>query len=304
MTTALLPTIWFGLLGLILALYVMLDGFDLGVGIFSLFAGSEEERGIMMGSLGSVWDANETWLVLFGGMIFGAFPIAYGMVMSALYLPLVVMLVGLIFRAISFDFRAHSERKALWSKAFGWGSLVAALCQGLAFGGLVGGIEVSGLEYVGSGWDWLNPFAIVAGLELVSGYLLLGSLYLNLKTEGALQARARKTAVRTAFAAVLFAATTTIWVPWALHSGTRPWRGDCDCSRPWGATPFVRPIILRRPSCWTCVTAWACSWWTRHSMNGEKGGPRKTGGWCAGGAGGARPGTVTTCISTGGLKKT
>ncbi len=205
-----LPELWFMLLGFILLLYTMLDGFDLGVGILSLFIRKEEDRGILMGSLGTVWDANETWLVLFGGIIFGAFPLVYGLVMSSLYLPLILMLVGLIFRAVSFEFRVHSERKRLWSRAFGWGSVAAAVGQGFAFGGLLWGINIVNRKFVGGVFDWFTPFSVIVTIGILGGYALIGSTYIIMKTEGELQASARKFGFRAVFVTAICAVVDTI----------------------------------------------------------------------------------------------
>ncbi|BCX07990.1 MAG: hypothetical protein KatS3mg066_1849 [Fischerella sp.] len=137
-----LPQVWFGILALFLFLYVMLDGFDLGVGILSLTASTEERRSILMTSLSNIWDANETWLVLMGGGLFGAFPLAYGTILNALYIPILLMVFGLIFRAVAFEFREQAKRKLFWNFAFGAGSFLAALGQGFALGGVLKGIQV------------------------------------------------------------------------------------------------------------------------------------------------------------------
>ena len=192
MAHSVLPELWFILLSFILLLYTMLDGFDLGVGILSLFIKNEEHRGILMGSLGTIWDANETWLVLFGGIIFGAFPLVYGLVLSALYLPLVLMLVGLIFRAVSFEFRVHSRTKRRWSLAFGWGSVAAAVGQGFAFGGLLWGLDIVNRRFVGTIFSWLSPFSVIVTIGILAGYALIGSTYIIMKTEGELRSRARR----------------------------------------------------------------------------------------------------------------
>jgi cytochrome bd ubiquinol oxidase subunit II len=196
MSTAhtILPAVWFALLGFILLLYTMLDGFDLGVGILSFFIKDEDKRGILMGSLGTIWDANETWLVLFGGIIFGAFPVVYGIVLSALYLPLVCMLVGLIFRAVSFEFRVHSANKRRWSRFFAWGSLLAAVSQGLAFGGLLWGLDIVDGRFVGGIAAWLSPFSVIVTIGIVCGYALIGSTYVVMKTEGDLRRFGRRAA--------------------------------------------------------------------------------------------------------------
>jgi cytochrome d ubiquinol oxidase subunit II len=191
---SLLPAIWFGVLGFILLLYTMLDGFDLGVGIISLLVRDDQTVGILMASLGSIWDANETWLVLFGGIIFGAFPAVYGLVMTALYIPLIAMLVGLIFRAVSFEFRGHAQAKRTWGLAFGWGSLLTAISQGLAFGGLLWGIDVRAGKYVGGVLVWLSPFSVLTAVAVVGGYAMFGSTYIIMKTQGRVAGFARRTA--------------------------------------------------------------------------------------------------------------
>jgi cytochrome bd ubiquinol oxidase subunit II len=140
-----LPQVWFAILGLFLFLYITLDGFDLGVGILSLTSSSEERRSILMTSLGNVWDANETWLVLMGGALFGAFPLAYATILNALYIPASTMIFGLILRAVAFEFRENSDNKTLWNLAFGVGSFLAALGQGFALGSVFEGIAVDSL---------------------------------------------------------------------------------------------------------------------------------------------------------------
>jgi cytochrome bd ubiquinol oxidase subunit II len=223
----LLPAVWFAILGFILLLYTMLDGFDLGVGIISLLVKDEQTRGILMGSLGSIWDANETWLVLFGGIIFGAFPAVYGMVMTALYIPLITMLVGLIFRAVSFEFRAHSITKKPWGLAFGWGSLLTAVSQGLAFGGLLWGLNIQAGRYVGGIFDWLTPFSVITAVAVVGGYLMFGSTYLIMKTQGPVADSARRAAGWGAGIAAVGALVDTV-----LAVGKYPF-----LSQKWGTMP-------------------------------------------------------------------
>lgn len=211
-----LPQVWFGILALFLFLYVMLDGFDLGVGILSITASSEERRGILMTSLGNVWDANETWLVLMGGALFGAFPLAYGTVLQALYIPIMIMLFGLIFRAVAFEFREHANTKFFWNVAFGGGSFLAALGQGFALGGILQEISVdSAGNFTGSTWDWLTLRSLLVALTLIQGYVLIGSTYLILKTEGDLQTThnltAKISAVTTFIGAVYLTITTPVF---------------------------------------------------------------------------------------------
>lgn len=209
-----LPQVWFAILALFLFLYVMLDGFDLGVGILSLTASTEERRGILMTSLSNVWDANETWLVLMGGALFGAFPLAYATILTALYIPILTMVFGFIFRAVAFEFREHAERKLFWNYAFGVGSFMAALGQGFALGGVLGGIRVDEVgHFLGGTWDWLTPQSVLVALTLIQGYVLIGSTYLVLKTEGSLQATHSQTAKIAAITTLLGAIAITVSTP-------------------------------------------------------------------------------------------
>lgn len=209
-----LPQVWFIILGLFLFLYILLDGFDLGIGILSLTASTEERRGILMTSLGNVWDANETWLVLMGGALFGAFPLAYGTILNALYIPAVVMIVGLILRAVAFEFRENADRKLFWNLAFGLGSFLAALGQGFALGTVFEGIAVdtSG-HFIGGMWDWLSWRSILVALTLIQGYVLIGSTYLVMKTSGELQDTHYKTAKLATGTTLLGAVLITIGTP-------------------------------------------------------------------------------------------
>ena len=209
-----LPQVWFVILALFLFLYVMLDGFDLGVGILSLTSSDEERRGILMTSLGNIWDANETWLVIMGGALFGAFPLAYGTILSALYIPIFIMIFGLIFRAVAFEFREHSSNKTFWNFAFGAGSFIAALGQGFALGSVIEGISVDKAgHFIGSTWDWLDWRSLLVALTLIQGYVLIGSTYLILKTEGELQKTHFKTAKIAAITTFIGAILITIATP-------------------------------------------------------------------------------------------
>ncbi|MBE9241340.1 cytochrome d ubiquinol oxidase subunit II [Synechocystis salina] len=209
-----LPQVWFFILGLFLFLYVLLDGFDLGVGILSLTASTEERRSILMTSLGNVWDANETWLVLMGGSLFGAFPLAYATILNALYLPAVIMVVGLILRAVSFEFRENANRKLVWNITFGVGSFLAALGQGFALGSVFEGITVDAQgHFSGTMWDWLTWRSVIVALTLIQGYVLIGSTYLILKTEGELQKTYFKTAAIATWTTLAGAVFITISTP-------------------------------------------------------------------------------------------
>jgi cytochrome d ubiquinol oxidase subunit II len=209
-----LAQIWFYLLGFILALYVMLDGFDLGVGLLSLLSPDEEHRGIMMSSLSAVWDANEVWLVIWGGALFGAFPLAYGLALNALYVPITLLLVGLILRGISFEFYSHGGHERLWSLAFGGGSLLAVLGQGLTLGGALSGISVSAEgRFDGGLFDWFNGLTGLVVIEVVAGYLMLGATYLIMKTRGSLQTRAYRCGLLSALASLGLALFTVLLLP-------------------------------------------------------------------------------------------
>lgn len=212
--TYFLPQVWFGILALFLFLYVMLDGFDLGVGILSLTSSNEERRGILMTSLSNIWDANETWLVLMAGGLFGAFPLAYGTILNALYIPIFLMIFGFVFRGVAFEFREQANRKFFWNIAFGAGSFAAALGQGFALGAVLAGIRVdeSG-HFIGSTWDWLSWQSVLAALTLIQGYVLIGSTYLIWKTSGELQAHHYRTAKIAAGTTLVGALLLTISTP-------------------------------------------------------------------------------------------
>lgn len=188
-----LPLIWGGLIALAVFVYVLLDGFDLGCGILFPFAGSDKNRSRMMNSIAPFWDGNETWLVLGGGGLFAAFPVAYGIIMTGLYLPVTLMLFGLILRGVAFEFRFKAtSRRYVWDFFFFLGSIVAAFSQGVMLGALVQGLQASDRLYSGGPFDWATPFAMVCGVALIIGYALLGSTWLIIKTEHTLQVWARK----------------------------------------------------------------------------------------------------------------
>ena len=188
-----LPLIWGFLIATAVFLYALLDGFDLGCGILFLFAPSDKCRDRIMNSIAPFWDGNETWLILGGGGIFAAFPVAYAILMPALYLPVIFMLLGLIFRGVAFEFRFKSseEHRKIWDVAFHAGSLLAAFMQGVILGNFVQGIEVNGRSFAGGPLDWANGFSIVTGIALIFGYALLGATWLIMKTEDITQSWAR-----------------------------------------------------------------------------------------------------------------
>jgi len=189
-----LPLIWAGLIAVSVLMYVLLDGFDLGVGILFPFARSPAERDAMMNSIAPYWDGNETWLVLGGGGLFAAFPMAYAIVGPALYLPLMLMLLALILRGVAFEFRLHGRKrgKALWTAAFAGGSLTATLAQGLVLGGFIQGITVENGAFAGGPFDWLTPYSLLVAVGLVAGYALLGATWIAWRSEHQLHEDARR----------------------------------------------------------------------------------------------------------------
>lgn len=197
-----LPLIWAGLIAASVLLYVLLDGFDLGVGILFPFARSPRERDAMMNSIAPYWDGNETWLVLGGGGLFAAFPMAYAIIGPALYGPIMLMLLALILRGVAFEFRAHGQKrgKPFWTAAFAGGSLAATLAQGLVLGGFIQGIAVKNGAFAGGPFDWLTPYSLLVAVGLVAGYALLGATWVIWRSEGVLHDDARRWASLSALA--------------------------------------------------------------------------------------------------------
>ncbi|NVN88503.1 MAG: cytochrome d ubiquinol oxidase subunit II [Rhodopseudomonas sp.] len=183
-----IPTLWAFIIAFAVFVYVVMDGFDLGLGmLFPLFP-NKADRDVIMNSVAPVWDGNETWLVLGGGGLMAAFPLAYAVLMPALYTPMIAMLLGLVFRGVAFEFRWRTQRERnRWDVAFAGGSLLATLAQGVALGAILQGVHVEGRHYAGGWWDWLTPFSILTGLALVTGYCLLGATWLVMKTTGSLR---------------------------------------------------------------------------------------------------------------------
>ena len=206
-----LPLIWAAILAVAVLMYVMLDGFDLGIGLLFPFAGSPAERDVMMSSVAPVWDGNETWLVLGGGGLFAAFPVAYAALMPALYVPILAMLMGLILRGAAFEFRLNGRHhgKRLWTIAFTAGSFTATFAQGLVLGGFIQGVTLRNQVFAGGPLDWLTPYSLLTATGLVAGYALLGAGWLMIKTTDNLHGDARRWAAFAAGAtAVLLAAVS------------------------------------------------------------------------------------------------
>jgi cytochrome d ubiquinol oxidase subunit II len=196
---------WVAVLAISILLYVLLDGFDLGVGILFGLTGSETRRRAMLSAVAPIWDGNETWLVVTGVILWGAFPVVYATLFSAFYLPLLLMLAGLILRGVAFEFRYKTERlRWIWDAAFAGGSLVAAFIQGLTVGALVEGLPIANGHYTGGDFGWLSPFALLCGLGLCFGYALLGACWLVRKCEGELQDAAYRQIPFLAFGLLLF----------------------------------------------------------------------------------------------------
>jgi cytochrome d ubiquinol oxidase subunit II len=201
-------------IGAAILMYVVLDGFDLGVGILFPFAPDEKARDTMINSVAPVWDGNETWLVLGGGGLLVFFPTAYSIALPAFYLPIMAMLFALIFRGVTFEFR-HSAHTSihLWNRSFFWGSLVAAFAQGVLLGALVQGVHVEDLRYAGGMFDWFSPFSILTGIGVVAGYGLLGATWVIYKTEGEIQDWARRAAIVLGGGTMIAMAAVSIMTP-------------------------------------------------------------------------------------------
>lgn len=214
-----LPLIWFLIIGFGLMMYIILDGFDLGIGILFPFIHDKEERDLMVNTVAPVWDGNETWLVLGGVGFLAAFPEAYSIMLTALYIPLILMLCGLIWRGVAFEFRfkATEHHKPFWDKAFIWGSYIATFFQGVALGAFIDGPKLEqqtyGLMFSGGSLDWLTPFSLFTGLGLVVAYGLLGCSWLIMKTEARLQQRMIKLAKPLLGLLLVFIVAVGIWTP-------------------------------------------------------------------------------------------
>jgi cytochrome d ubiquinol oxidase subunit II len=238
MTTIDLVPIWTLILGFGVFLYVLLDGFDLGVGILFGFAPDTQARNLIMNSVAPIWDGNETWLVLGGLALLAAFPLAFAIIIPAVYFPVAIMLLALVFRGVAFEFRYRdAEHKTTWDHAFTYGSGIATFAQGIVLGAFIQGFQVDGRHFVGSSFDCFTPFSIVTGFALLFGYALLGAGWLILKTEGELQAFARRMG-RIAFIGVLIAVgVVSIWTPLASQPIAARWFS-------WPNIAYLAPIPI------------------------------------------------------------
>jgi cytochrome d ubiquinol oxidase subunit II len=221
-----LSTVWACLLAFMVLMYVVADGFDLGCGILFAAERGRQDRDVMVNSIAPVWDGNETWLVMGGAGLLAVFPLAYSIILPALYPTVIGMLLALIFRGVAFEFRfrAHTERgRALWDLVFFGGSTLAALCQGLTLGGLLQGIRVVDEAYAGGWWDWLTPFTVLCGVAVVVGYALLGATWLVWRTSGGLHDRARRQAWWLGWATLGMIGAVSLWTPFLRGDLAHRW---------------------------------------------------------------------------------
>jgi cytochrome d ubiquinol oxidase subunit II len=218
-----LPLIWAAIIGAAVVFYVILDGFDLGIGILFPFAKDAGERKQMMASIAPFWDGNETWLVMGGAGLLVAFPLAYSILMPALYLPVIVMLLALVFRGVAFEFSEAGSHTKAWHWAFAGGSAIASLCQGVILGGMIQGIRVENHIFAGGAFDWATPFALLCGIGVATGYALLGATWLLMKTEGPVADRARAQSKALLVAVLGFMAAVSLWTPLAIPRIAERW---------------------------------------------------------------------------------
>jgi cytochrome bd ubiquinol oxidase subunit II len=212
-----LSIIWFVIIVFATLMYIVMDGFDLGIGILFPTTQNADDRDVMVNSVAPVWDGNETWLVLGGAALFGAFPLAYAVIIDALTIPLTLMLIGLIFRGVAFEFRfkATPAHRPFWDKAFIGGSVLATFSQGVVVGAVINGFSVTGRAYSGGPFDWLTLFNLFCGVGLTVAYALLGATWLVMKSEDPLQARMRQVSKQLLLALLVIIAAISLWTPLA-----------------------------------------------------------------------------------------
>ena len=233
-----LPLIWAGILGVAIVMYVVADGFDLGVGILFDAATGKGWRDRMMFSVAPVWDGNETWLVLGGVGLFCVFSLAYAIIMPALYIPILIMLIALIFRGVAFEFRFKAESsQRIWDYSFHYGSIAATFAQGVVLGAFVQGFNYSGRQYAGGVWDWLTPFSLATGAGLICGYGLLGATWCVMKTTGDLEIWARRKAFVFLLATIVAMVVISLWVPFLGRDIQARWFA-------WPSIAFLAPVPL------------------------------------------------------------
>lgn len=250
-----LSIIWFVIIVFATLMYIVMDGFDLGIGILFPATPNADDRDVMVNSVAPVWDGNETWLVLGGAALFGAFPLAYAVIIDALTIPLTIMLIGLIFRGVAFEFRfkATPAHRPFWDKAFIGGSIVATFSQGITVGAVIQGFSVTGRAYSGGPFDWFTAFNFFCGAGLVVAYALLGSTWLVMKSENALQKRMRQLSKVLLPLLLVFIAIISIWTPRPtshccalVYSAESVLSAACSCA---GCDPESMPVALPARSC-------------------------------------------------------
>ncbi|MCC4595819.1 cytochrome d ubiquinol oxidase subunit II [Xanthomonas campestris pv. phormiicola] len=248
-----LPVIWFGVIGFGVLMYVLLDGFVLGLGILAPFAEDEDQLDLMMNTAAPIWDGNETWLVLGGAGLLAAFPKAYALILSALYLPVLLMLIALVFRGVAFEFRFKAHRsRYLWGWAFALGSLCAAFWQGVILGALVEGMPLQGGKYLGGVLGWFSPFSMLTGAAVVFGYALLGGSWLILKTEGPMRRIARSLTRPLVLVVVVFMGLVSAWLPFLDSRIMARWFHDGHF---WWLSPVPLLVLLNAFALWRAAMA-------------------------------------------------
>lgn len=219
-----LTVIWAFIIAFAIFMYVVMDGFDLGIGILFPIFRVGDDRDQAMNAIAPVWDGNETWLVLGGGGLFAAFPMAYGVLLTATYPLIVAMLLGLVFRGVAFEFRWRDSRhRAVWDMAFSGGSIIAALTQGITLGAILQGVRVVDGAYAGGWLDWLTPFSILTGISVVVGYALLGATWLVWKVEGSAEVHARRLALVAAAGTLIAIALVSAATPFLQFEYWKRW---------------------------------------------------------------------------------
>jgi cytochrome d ubiquinol oxidase subunit II len=222
-----LVPVWTAILGVGVFMYVLLDGFDLGVGILYGFVGDTPSRNLVIGSITPVWDGNETWLILGAVGLWAAFPQAFAIIIPAIYFPVVIMLLALVFRGVAFEFRFRdAENRGIWDHGFCYGSMVATFAQGIVLGAFIQGFQTDGTSFTGGSFDCFTPFSLITGMSLMFGYTLLGAGWLILKTEGALQAKMRRLGQRALLMVLAMIFIVSLWTLAAHHDIAFRWFGS------------------------------------------------------------------------------
>ena len=247
-----LSLIWFVIIVFATLMYIVMDGFDLGIGILFPAIPDADDRDVMVNTVAPVWDGNETWLVLGGAALFGAFPLAYAVIIDALTIPLTLMLIGLIFRGVAFEFRfkATPAHRPFWDKAFIGGSILATFTQGITVGAVINGFAVTGRAYSGGPFDWLTGFTLFCGVGLVVAYALLGSTWLVMKSEHALQRRMRQLSKRLLIALLAIIAAVSLWTPLSYPAIAARW---FSLPNLWFLLPVPALVLLLSVLQWRCL---------------------------------------------------